>query len=572
MKKKTKAISILLTGVALAIGIAVSNGIIQNAYHLDEVRATNSSVTISASSMGGVTNLKGGNYSAGAERTATISDISFGGKAITANNANSPSSGSTAGQYIQTQSSNGVIYNTAAFPGKIVSVVITKNSTSSITLHCGSTSRLVNNTAGNYIVSGGEEISSQTSASITWNLDAATNYTYFAVKNGSSTSYISSIVVTYQASEPRTLTGISVSGEPVTKTYSSGEVFNPTGITVTASFSDSADANVTNECSYTPNPLVQGTTTVTASFTEGSITKTALISGITVIASPTTKIVGFGSDAEDNGWTENTNNTSPSYIGIATSSNYVSTTALGLFGLGNILDSNLTITFMLGSYGGTGVQGVLAVALLDESQNVLSIGTGNTNLSSSTPSYAQGPTISVSKPSNPANINSIKIYLSDVGGFTTQKYVRLAEITLQYQVRLLLEVNEDAVAYGTSFLSATADGCSTANSSTLSGVWASLESSYNALSNDAKAYLTGLTPNVSGNDAQHAVARYIHIITKYGEATFNDFMNLDLQSAPSSSDVLALDSHDFLPLIAVISVVGLTILIGYYYHNKRKEA
>lgn len=571
MKKKTKAISILLTGVALAIGIAVSNGIIQNAYHLDEVRATNSSVTISASSMGGTDNLKTANYSDGVERTATIGGFGFGGKAITANQSGTPS-GATIGQYIQAQASNGVIYNTSAFSGRIVSVSLTKNDTNAITLHCGSTSRLVNSTKADYAISGGTAISSQTSTSITWNLDISTNYSYFAVKKGSGSSYISSIVVTYQASEPRALTGISVSGEPVTKTYSSGEEFDANGITVTASFSDSADANVTSECVYTPNPLVQGTTAVTASFTEGSVTKTALISGITVSAAPTTKVVGFGSNSEDNSWTENAINTQSSYIGIATSSNYVSTTALTMFGEGNVLDSNLTVAFMLGSYGGTGAQGVLTVALLDASQNVLSSATGSTNLSNSTPSYAQGPSISVSKPSNPASIDSIKIYLSDVGGFTTSKYVRLAEITLQYQVKLLLEVNEDAVAYGTSFLSATANGCSTANSSTLSGVWASLESSYNALSNDAKAYLTGLTPNVSGNDAEHAVARYIQIITKYGEATFNDFMNLDLQSAPSSSDVLALDSHDFLPLIAVISVVGLTILIGYYYHNKRKEA
>jgi hypothetical protein len=133
------------------------------------------------------------------------------------------------------------------------------------------------------------------------------------------------------------------------------------------------------------------------------------------------------------------------------------------------------------------------------------------------------------------------------------------------------EANEDAIAWGTDFLSATAAGCSALDQSQLLTAWSGLETSFNALSSEAKNYLTSLTPNVAGNDAQHAVARYIYIITKYGDTTFADFMNLDIQAAPSVFDLLD-DDYNYVPLIAVIGVVGLTVIIGYYYLKKRQEA
>ncbi|MFA5443275.1 MAG: endonuclease [Bacilli bacterium] len=80
-----------------------------------------------------------------------------------------------------------------------------------------------------------------------------------------------------------TLSSIAVSGTPTKTTYFDGESFNPAGITVTATYSDSSTANVTSSCTYTPNPLTQGTSSVTVSYTEGT-TKTATVSGLTVNA------------------------------------------------------------------------------------------------------------------------------------------------------------------------------------------------------------------------------------------------------------------------------------------------
>lgn len=149
--------------------------------------------------------------------------------------------------------------------------------------------------------------------------------------------------------------------------------------------------------------------------------------------SAATSVVKFGSGATNN-WTTNYQNLGSDYIGIATTSHYAQVTSTNLFGSDLVLSSDLNVTFKLGTYGGTGQQGTFAVALLNSGGSVLSVGTGLTNLTGSSESYAQGPTngITVTKPANPSDIASVKVYLSNVGSITTSKYVRLQELTLTY--------------------------------------------------------------------------------------------------------------------------------------------
>ncbi|HML99866.1 MAG TPA: lamin tail domain-containing protein [Bacilli bacterium] len=151
-----------------------------------------------------------------------------------------------------------------------------------------------------------------------------------------------------------------------------------------------------------------------------------------VKAATTTEVVQFGS-GKTNNWATSYQNLGSDYIGIATLSHYASATSANLFGEGNVLASDLVVEFKIGTYGGSGQQGVFKVELLDSQNNVLSSQIGNTNLSSSTESYAQGPTITVVKPANPENISSIKVALDSVGTITTSKYVRLQELSISFE-------------------------------------------------------------------------------------------------------------------------------------------
>jgi uncharacterized repeat protein (TIGR02543 family) len=201
-------------------------------------------------------------YNSGAERTWTQSTVGFGGKAITCNPNNTPTS-ATACQYIQAQANNGVIYNTSALPGRIVSIQFT--GTASVASSCyGGTSRLVNSTTANYTVGGTQIGTAQTNTTYTWNTDAAANYTFFCIKRGTTPQYFSSIVITYQT--PTTVTFNSNYGTPTPTTQTAGlptnltsNSFSRTGYTF-AGWNTAADGTGTSYADGASYPFTSSAT------------------------------------------------------------------------------------------------------------------------------------------------------------------------------------------------------------------------------------------------------------------------------------------------------------------------
>ena len=87
------------------------------------------------------------------------------------------------------------------------------------------------------------------------------------------------LVVTDGTTQPpaleKNLTGIVITTPPTKTAYTVGDVFNPAGMVVTASYSDSTTAKVSG---YTTSPtglLTRNDTSITVSYTEGGVTKTA---------------------------------------------------------------------------------------------------------------------------------------------------------------------------------------------------------------------------------------------------------------------------------------------------------
>ena len=86
---------------------------------------------------------------------------------------------------------------------------------------------------------------------------------------------------------PATLTGIAVKTAPTKVTYNEGDSFDATGMVIEATYSDSSKKDVTTY-TYTPTgALTTSDTTISISYTEGSVTKTCTQS-ITVNAAPPT--------------------------------------------------------------------------------------------------------------------------------------------------------------------------------------------------------------------------------------------------------------------------------------------
>ena len=82
------------------------------------------------------------------------------------------------------------------------------------------------------------------------------------------------------------------STSPSKTTYTAGESFDPTGLTITATYSDSTTSDVTNSVVWTPDPLTVGTTSVTGTFGGKTIT----ISGLTVNAPTEPELIDSNSD------------------------------------------------------------------------------------------------------------------------------------------------------------------------------------------------------------------------------------------------------------------------------------
>ena len=84
----------------------------------------------------------------------------------------------------------------------------------------------------------------------------------------------------------KTLQSLRVEGEPTKKSYVHGDSFEPNGLTIYAVFTNSSvfpDEDVTSSVVWTPNPLTNGTTSVTGTYSFDEVEKTCTVSGLTVV-------------------------------------------------------------------------------------------------------------------------------------------------------------------------------------------------------------------------------------------------------------------------------------------------
>ena len=93
--------------------------------------------------------------------------------------------------------------------------------------------------------------------------------------------------ITLDPATAKTLSSIAVTTAPTQTTYTAGENFDPAGMVVTATYSDSSTAAVTGYTVTDGTALIAGKTSVTISYTEGGVTKTCT-QDITVNAAPKT--------------------------------------------------------------------------------------------------------------------------------------------------------------------------------------------------------------------------------------------------------------------------------------------
>lgn len=147
---------------------------------------------------------------------------------------------------IQFHKGDGYIYNNSSLN---LGTLTLSNLSGSVTVYAGTTrnpsSNAITGSNGVYDLSG---------------------YNYFKIlNNGNSVATCSSITVGIAASTQKTLSSISVATTPTKTTYTAGEYFNPTGLIITRTYSDSTSdtytyANHTSDFTFSPSTSTALTT------------------------------------------------------------------------------------------------------------------------------------------------------------------------------------------------------------------------------------------------------------------------------------------------------------------------
>lgn len=133
-----------------------------------------------------------------------------------------------------------------------------------------------------------------------WNTNASgTGSTYQA----DDTFEITASTTLYAKWTPKSITNLAYTGTPNKTDYFEGDIFDPTGLTVTATYNDASTEVVTSQVTWTPSPLTAGTTSVTGSFMGQEIEITGLtVAGANITLS--TANSPFTSISSSNTYTE----------------------------------------------------------------------------------------------------------------------------------------------------------------------------------------------------------------------------------------------------------------------------
>ena len=128
------------------------------------------------------------------------------------------------------------------------------------------------------------------------------NWTVTAQLNGESVSEVVNVsgALLYEVDLMIT-SGIAVTTQPTKTTYFIGEAFDPAGMVVTATFEDDTTENVTEDCTFSPDTMAEGTQSVTVTYQRAGVQKTTTVAvavrtldHIAVTTAPTKTAYNYG--------------------------------------------------------------------------------------------------------------------------------------------------------------------------------------------------------------------------------------------------------------------------------------
>ena len=390
----------------------------------------------------------------------------------------------------------------------------------------------------------------------TW--QGSANSVTFTVGGSGGHRRIASIKVTYQGgTSTKTLSSITVTNAKTSY------VVNDTFVkpTVTANYSDSSTANVSNYASYTGYDLsVAGNYTVTVSYQEGGVTKSATY-GITVVAS------AIGTSPYENGvaykmYFESTNTTpSVNYYFTGDLDGYYGTTS-------STAEDGVDVYFEANGNGQniyfevSGVKYYFYVAVSGTHYNF---------------KFDLNEAPEIAWVYDQANgcmaypISSVNYTFGNYGNRTLFAAYSLTAYPNNYKVQFEASLQTNpALEFAQTFLAAFTCDSTGANEPTFANgkSWSSLKTAFNNLSTPHQNTLKNATANENGTDIEKAMARYDYVVAKYG---YENFINRASGNSANRMNKFNSDSaNNLLLVLGSMSLLGGLTYLAYFL-KKRKE-
>jgi endonuclease I len=482
---------------------------------------------------------------------------------------------------------------------------------------------------------------------------------------------------------PATVTSISISGTLTHPTQYVGDTFDPSGLTVTASYSDGSTSDVTSYVTWSPSTLSASTTSVTASFSEKTdsininVKVAALVSistsgqtnefalgdtfvydGTCVATYENGKQQNITPDVNSSG--VNMNQTGTYQVGLSYTENGVTKSTSYSVTVSEVIitntieecyskNSGASVSDVYGLYVGSGdgnnpiiMNGEYGITLYKSGGSIPSTWIANetyVKVSGSINVYRNlyqisytGTLSSVSETEGKAHVlpvrtyevsgdesvahkevasrlclvsgtvtsalsnsratlsvngNSVQIYVksnytSKVSSAlsTTGKTATIKGFTnffdSDFQIYAFDKVDTDpeytAAQFAQNLLDMTETVCTTSakKSSDLAPIWVTLEfEKYSTLSASEKETLQNAIGSDSGSTIQKAMARYDFIVSHY--ASCSDFIGRGVTFVGINNNFMLVNKESIIPVIVVISLVGITSIGAIFLLKKRKE-
>lgn len=186
------------------------------------------------------------------------------------------------------------IFNTTAIPGSITKIEATSQQTTIRSWTAYVTSTACSSSGSTLTFGSNKTTVGTTSPAVGSSTSFGTSsagYSYFCIQeNDSSASYISEFKITYT---PKSISSIAVKTSPTKTTYEAGEYFDPTGLVITATYSDSSTSDIsyaTSGASFTFLPttstaLTTDNTSVTITYSGKSTSQAITVNAAKVLSS-----------------------------------------------------------------------------------------------------------------------------------------------------------------------------------------------------------------------------------------------------------------------------------------------